>query len=1591
MEIGRFLRLALRITKALEDIHQHGIVHKNIEPGNILISTVSDEVKITGLGSATPPERMLIQGTLPYMSPEQTGRMNRIIDHRTDLYSLGVTFYEMLTGKLPFEATDPLEWIYCHIARTAVPPIQSNPEIPQTLSDIVLRLLAKMTEDRYQSARGLISDLSHCLKQWDSNGQIDYFELGNHDVSQHFQIPQKLYGRDKEVLVLYDTFERVVSKGQSELLLISGSSGAGKSRLVNELNKPIVRERGFFVTSKPDQYNRDIPYSTIIPAVRNLVQEILTQNESQVEEWRRELQAALGSNGQVIVDIIPQAELIIGKQPEAPLLAPTEAKNRFRILFQKFLGVFTKKEHPVALFLDDLQWADSASLELLHYVFTHPESRYLFIIGAYRDNEVSPSHSLILTLDEIRKSNSRIEEIILSPFKSEHLLQFVADTLHCLPERAERLAQLIQDKTAGNPFFVMQFLNMLYKEGLIEFSPKALEWRWDAEQIQTQQYTDNVVVLMVAKLKKLPQATQQAVTLAACIGNTAEVSTLALVLKCTEETLREDLKIPVLEGLMQQTETAYRFLHDRIQQAAYSLIPDGHRTEAHLTIGRLLLENTPSDRDTESLFKISNHFILAAPLIRDVREQVEVARLLLQAGRKAKATTAYSSSIVFFSTGLSLLGPSKWREQHELSFALHFEEAECSYICGKLQEAKQLFLDLLAQSLTTSEQAAIYRVLVDLYVATAEPLKAVESGVFGLKLLGVELPMPPTNEHLQAEYEEVWSNLGTRQIEDLIDLPSLEDKNMRAALDILGVLYPSAQNHYPLLVALCFCRMVNISLNHGNSKASALGYAYFGMFIGPAFGQYKEGFRFGKLGYDLIEKNNFAAYRGKINLLFGDLINYMVRPLRTNIEYLRTGFEAALQTGDINFACFCCNHLIADLFVLGTPLDEVYQESQRRLAFTTQAGYDGPSQVIIGIQRVIRTMQGKTNCLSTFSDDDFDQDRYDERMDTYAWPIITCWYYIMKLQARVISCDYEEAVLAATKARALIDVSPNHIQGKEYWYYAALAIAAHANTADENSRAQYRKELDLHANKLKQWAESCPENFFSKYSLVAGEIARLDGRDDEAMHHYENAIKSARENGFTQNEALAFEFAARYYRNRGFETFANTYLSQAHSCYLRWGAFGKTRQLEQLFPQLSENRVGKHEATLATSSEQLDMLSVIKASQRISEEIDQENLVRTLMQIVIEQSGAQKGLLFLSRNGELRTEVEAQLSFNGIETRILSPLETSAIQSPTSIIQYVWRTRENVILADATETVNRGKFSSDTYFTQNQTKSVLCIPIVRQTEAKGLLYLENNLIAHAFTLDRLKVLEVLVAQAVIAIENARLLSEAQRAIQVREDFISIASHELKTPLTSLVAQMQLMNHLSERGALANLPKEKLSTLLLNSQQQLQRFSSLINELLDTSQIRVGKLVLEINETDFSEVIRRIVARFRPELNKDGYCLQLHLESNVTGKWDALRIEQVVINLLTNATKYGSGKPIEICLSGKGNIATLTVRDHGIGIAKEDHTRIFERFERATSIKQYGGLGLGLFITREIVKAHGGSIRVESEPGQGSYFIVELPK
>ena len=1291
------LDIAASLADALAAVHARQIVHKDVKPANIFVDPETRAVKLIDFGISTrlaqetqraqSPDSL--EGTLAYISPEQTGRMNRVIDHRTDLYSLGATLYEMLTGAVPFRSADPMELVHSHIARAPVAPHKLVPALPEVVSQIVLKLLAKAAEDRYQSASGLKADLDVCRAELLATGTVAPFELATRDVVSELRVPQTLYGREAELGALMQAWEQA-SRGAASLVLVAGAAGVGKSALVSEIHKAIARRHGYFITGKFDQLGRSVPFASIAEALRELVRQLLTEPAQELAAWRARLTDALGANGQLLIDRIPELEIILGPQPPVPALGYAAAQYRINLVFQGFFRAISAAERPLAVFLDDLQWADPASLKLLRHLLAEPASTAMLVIGAYRDNELEPGHPLPQVVGELRAAGVPVAEIGLAPLDPATVDRFVADALACEVERAAPLAALVFDKTHGNPFFVVQFLRALHDDRQVCFVPEAGRWQWDLERVRAMAYTDNVVDLMASKIQRLAPATRRVVVLAACIGHQFDLRTLSIIAERSAaataadlwDALQEKIVLPIdseyrfVHGAVDDgagaAESAsfhvsYRFLHDRVQQAAYSLIDDERRQEVHLRVGRLLLAQRAGADLGEALFDVVHHLNVGAARIAERGEQVEVARLGLAAGKRAKAATAYEAAAGYFAAGVAVLGEVGEEQEQELYFELCAAQAECEYLAGSFARAESLFAEILRRGGSRMRRAEVHALRMTLYTSQGRFTDAVSAGLEGLALLDVDLRGDEQRQGalLGEELAAVDANLAGRRIEGLIDAPALVDPRQRAALKLLSGVCPGAYNVNLVVFALAIVKQVNLSLAHGHTDVSAVGYCEYGFLLAMRFARYAEGHAFGKLAVLLTERHGNAEVAAEVYFVFALGLHYSEH-VRRALEYFARAREAGRAVGNFVFLSYSCLHPATIRLGLGDELASVLDELDDYLALM-QRTRDALSTGVLTVARaMVASLTGPADGLASLRGEGLDEAGFPDAMEQVGLTYVACFFFTVKLQLHYLAGEYEQAWVMAERAEQRVEVAGGAYFTTELAFYACLTLAALIPGSAPGERAARLAALDVQAAKLAAWASHCPDNYEHKHLLVQAERARVAGDEPLAMRLYDRAIAAAEASGFARSTALANELCARLHRASDRPRVARVYLGDALDGYVRWGATAKAERMRAehgdllVAPAAAQPPVDRDaplllpsvgSTTTRTNNPSLfDAAAAIEAAQAIASELLLDRVLERLMRIVTENAGAQRGALLLQRDGALL--VEATVTVDPFEVRV---------------------------------------------------------------------------------------------------------------------------------------------------------------------------------------------------------------------------------------------------------------------------------------------------------------------------------------------------
>jgi predicted ATPase/signal transduction histidine kinase len=1374
--LGWVLDYAAQLVALLAELHRCGVVHRGIRPQAVWVEGPARRIRLADFSEAArgaaeagvplPPQ--LYRGRLAYAAPEQTGRFGRACDERSDFYSLGVLLYELLSGRPPFESADALELIHGHLAKVPAAPAELNPAVPLVLSQIVMKLLAKAPEERYQSAQSLQRDLDRCRAEWTRQGRVLPFLIAERDVSEHFAVPQRLYGRDAERARLCAAFERARSE-RAGLLLVAGYAGVGKTTLIRDLHEPAARAQGLFVSGKFDQLSGDAPYRALIESLRQLVQRLLMEPAPRLALWRQRLNHALGDNAAAIAALVPELALVLGELAPLPPLPPAEAHNRLMLAFRNFVACVASAEHPLIVFLDDLQWADAASLQLIESMLANPAQRHLLLVGAFRDNEVGPGHALLATVAALRDEGVPIERIELGPLALPALTQLTADSLRVEPRMAEPLAALLLGKTAGNPFFTTQFLMMLHREGLIAFDAERAAWSCRVERIAAAAITDNVADLMSRKIDRLAPVTRGVLTLAACIGHRFDAHTLAVVSEQSLEATLSDLAEAALEGLIvAESEHVYVFLHDRVQQAAYARIAPAERPHIHLSVGRLLLAERPAERSDDALFDIVSHLNQGAALIESAAERLDLARLNLAAGKQARQASAYHSALAYFRAGVALLDPSHWRSHYALAFALGFEAAQCEYLCGAFADAEQSFATLLQQAAGALDKARVLGLRKDQFENMARYTDALTSAREALSLFGVALPEQAGDARvaLEREVAAIELAIGARPIEVLIELPRMTDPGMRMVMSILTDSWSPA---YILgdatLARLISAMLVRLSLEHGQCEESAYGYVTHAITVGPVRGDYAAAYAFGSLALRVNERFDDRRRRAKIQQQFHAHVNLWCQPMQSCIAYAREAYRSGLASGDFLYAAYGASTESWPAIVSCQNLGDCVRSLEPNLALIVQLKNSGFADALRLVLGWARALQGQTVAPLSLSHQEgagFDEAAYAQ---TYRDnPFFTMFHAIARLHLCFLLDEQDEALAAARSVRDTAHQLSGMIWSVLFDFWGSLTLAANLErAADAAEREAWLAQMRAAQASLALLARSCAPNFLCHSLLLGAELERIAGRQEAALDCYERAIAYADEIASVQQQALAKELFAKFWLGRGNHGIAGLYLRAALGHYAAWGAQAKVRRMLQRHADL----LGGPATASPARSENLDLATIVKAAHAIAESLELEHLLERLLQIAIENAGARRGLLIAEAEGVLQIVAEGRGDSGEVTLLRGASLIDGAPRCSLAVVDYVWRTRASLVIADASQDE---RFAQDDYVVATQAKSILCLPIIHQGSVSAILYLEHELVRDAFSPQRIELIQVLMAQGAISLANARLshrmrleIGERQRA------------------------------------------------------------------------------------------------------------------------------------------------------------------------------------------------------------------------------------
>ncbi|WP_196493788.1 ATP-binding sensor histidine kinase [Ornithinibacillus caprae] len=1619
MDIGTFLKMAIQLAGTIEKVHHKHIIHKSLHPKNILLESKTNHITLTAFHQATtlPTERHFphvspyqFKEKVAYMSPEQTGRMNRSMDYRADLYALGVIYYEMMIGEVPFKQLGPAEMIHAHLAKKPKSPQEINPKIPDTISRIILKLLAKNPDDRYQSANSLRTDLELCLKEFNQFGDISEFVLDRNSKQGIMEKQTKLYGRKEAINTLIDKFNDV-QRGSNELILVPGPSGIGKTALVNELHKPLARDKGYFISGKFMKLKKQIPYAPFVQAFQELVNQILTEGSDRIQQWKRVLEEELGSNANVIANFIPEIEWIIGTQPNLTELPPQGVHNRFRQAIRKFVGIFAREDHPLVLFMDDLQWADAATLDLIDYLLCSSDIHHFLVVGAYRQDEIQVGHPFEAMLAKLEEESVPITEIPVTALKYGHIKQWINEMLSLDKGDEEFLAAFMYRVTQGNPLFMVQLFQTLHEESVFYFDASTAEWQANLTRLKEFSIKDDILEFMIRRIGKLPHETISVLQYASCFGNQFDLKSLSFLTRNSYVKMAELLWKGLEEGLIIPLDPSYKwvypnerisfidsnppqyiFLHDKVQQAFYMTMSEERRIENHLNIGKELLKRYSAEKLEEHIFEIVNHLNISRDKLSD-HERFGLIRWNWMAGERAKKSAASEAALEFFKVGHELLPKDRWQNHYELTFNLLLGLGETLYLNNLFEDAEKIFNELVQQAKSRLDQLTVYNLKIALYTHIHEVEKAVDTGLDGLKLFGWNIRKTPSKLSVGIEFLRTKLALAKKQTGDLLDLPFVKAKDHRQVLRTLinsnGPAYHVNQN----LATVLMLRAIRFMLKYGDMDISALVYNNYALTLSAGFNDYNGSIYFGKLAMEHSEKYHDTSIKARVNFVYGSFVGHWKHHLKYSVEHLERSQQMCIESGNLHLAGANGAFIGLLLYIKGDQLKVVARGIERQLTFAKQHEYALTDNFLTEILYWIDIFSNEDSKLN------WDYQEFAEDIPA------TIMHYTIRLQMTYLLNAKQKAMEAIEKIDHLVDQSHVLVITPDYYYYHALWLTRLIRTGDINISTG-RKKLKRNLAKLKKWAIQSPVNYKHKYLLVKAEWEQCTKNDPSKI--YSDSIESAIENGFLQDTAIAYECAGNYYKKQNMSIIATTYFSNAYVAYRKWGAERKASLLYQ--ENLEFINTPKQENGIGYGEGLLDIDAALQAAAAISDEMRFEQLLAKAMRIVLTNAGAEYVCFLLNRDHKLQAAASNDV-IGGVH--VFEELKTlDEVYLSQTIVNYVYQSHKPVVLDNA---FSQGDFIEDEYIKQSGVKSVLCLPLLYQNTLTGVLYLENNQSTHVFTEGRLELLSVIASQVAIAIENANLyanleekvtertallyeanknLQQANESLEKSEEnrrrMLSNITHDLRSPLAAVKGYIDIMLE----GLLEN--PEQHYHYIKAAKSRIVSLDGLVQDLFDLAKLESGDITLSLEAVPIDRLFQRLCSQSEWEIHNSGLTFEWNIEDDEREVYplvevDVGRMEQVMANLVSNAIQHMEQGYIRISLDLKSKKeAIFVVEDQGVGIPEAEQPLIFERSYTKRRRGKEKGNGLGLAITKEIIQLHQGKIWVESKKGEGAKFYFSLP-
>ncbi len=1454
-----FLKIARSLAESVAYLHSKRIIHKNLNPYNIYYDPDEDSVELAGFELAKEQGRDAFHANsseafdaeLAYISPEQTGRMNRPVDQRTDLYSLGTVLYELLAERPPFITDDPLEMIHCHIAKKHTPLNVQSEKIPLVISRIVDKLLSTNTDNRYQSALGLIHDLHRCSTQLEAKTDIKEFQLGERDFSDKFNLSSNLYGREDDLSVLLKSYHDVKT-GSAALVFVTGLSGMGKSALVNEVKKFVDQDKGFFIHGKYDQFKQNTPLSSLVDAFSQLIKRLLSESDVRKDYWKQKVLEAAGTNGKILIEVIPEVKLLIGEQPSLPELPVAEANTRFNLVFDNFVQVFAQEEHPLCIFMDDLQWIDSTTCQWIEDRFTSRQFKHLFLIAAYRDNEVRPSHPVMLMIEQLHQKGIETNTIKLEPLSSESIALLIADSLHINSKDCTDIADVIAKKTHGNPFFIRQILLSLHEKGAIRFSDQEQKWTYSIDQISQTTVSDNVMELMLELLYRLLDEVVDTLKIASCIGNNFDLETLSAATDQTAEQTTDQLSYAIQIGLIRSNgsseKAGFSFQHDKIQQAAFSLLSSEESKQINLKIGGLLLKNTDPIELGDTVYDITDHLNSAIDIITDEAEISNLIQLNLSSSKRAQAATAYKPSRDYINQALQLTDSLIERPRSELSRQLYLQKAEAEHLCGNNEIAAEYYDKAVLEATTDLEKARVYLKKIHYYTNLGKFKEAYETGRIAISPLGVKLPAKFVPPQLIKELIQYRAKRGRRSIKDLIDVPEMMDKNQRMAVRLMANVTKSAFQIRPELSIVVASKLVNQYLTHGHADGSSVGFVAFGpIFHGAILNRKKSGFDFGQLTLDIVEKHKTYNYKPEIHFVVGYFAIPWLKPAKEMEDYWKIAYNSGLEIGDFFHAsCAACGTTMS-YFMRGVPFAENLNAAERYLDFLNKINYTDGIQTVRGIQQAIKNLKGETDSRTSYSDENFDEEAYVKSLSDFGSRHFAHYYYINKMRTLYLWGEMGQAYEMVSQSDIYLKDSPGMLHTAEHFLYKALILAEKCLSDKGVSKGKWKRTLSKINKRFKKYAENCPSNFLHKSQLINAEYNKVLGNMDTAQELYYAALETSKKYKYQHLSALINQKLAQYQQEKSNNRLAIIHLKDAIYDYNVLGASAYAAYLSENSNSsmdtndLSLQTSGVMSGSGMSSHSNIDLSTILKSYQAISEQIRLKGLLSTMMKVIIENAGAERMVLLLKYEDKLNAEAECFADDD--EVRILSKTEQREYSNfASSVVDQVFSTGEPMIIDDAS---TDEKYSNDSFINREKPRSLLCAPLTKMGQTIGVIYLENNLSSGVFTQDRIDLVVLLSGQVAISIENAKLYDNLEEKVIERTKELNVEKEKSDDLLLNILPD-HIAQELKANGS-AKAKQFKRATILFAD---FQNFSEICENL------GAEELVSELNYfyTTFDNIV-----------------------------------------------------------------------------------------------------------------------------------------